>query len=86
MLVEDLLAKIVGGENVSRHFFRFMQCVQKLPRLRMYVTTVDGESTITNVSAFVENLKRYVDRKEIKAPKIVEGVRTLRVGDAILRD
>lgn len=87
MLVEELLEKIVGEDNVSRHFFRFMQYVNKLPRLKLYVTTVDGESTITNTEAFIENLKRYVDRREIKAQKIVDGVRTLWAGDdAILRD
>jgi hypothetical protein len=77
MLVDELLAKIVGGENVSRHFFRFMQYVNKLPRLKMYVSTQDGEAVITNVYAFVENLKRYINLREIKAPKIVAGVRTL---------
>jgi hypothetical protein len=87
MLVEELLEKIVGEDNVSRHFFRFMQYVQKLQRLKMYVTTVDGESTITDVKAFVENLKRYIDKHEIKAQKIVDGVRTLWAGDdVILRD
>lgn len=87
MLVEELLEKIVGEGNVSCHFFRFMQYVQKLPRLKMYVASIDGEATITDVGAFVENLKRYVDRHEIKAQKIVDGVRTLWVGnDVILRD
>lgn len=86
MLVEELLAKIVGGDNVSRHLFRFLGYVQKLPRLRVYVTSVDGEPTITDVKAFYTNLKRYVNRQEIKAQKIVDGVKVLGVDDVISRN
>lgn len=79
MMVEELLGRIVGDDNVSRHYFKFMCYIQKLPRLRIYVTVADGEALITDVNAFVENLKRYVDHRDIKAPKIVEGVKELEI-------
>lgn len=81
MLVEELLEKMVGKGNVSRHYFRFMRHVNKLPRLKLYVTAVNGESTITNAEGFIRNLKRYVDRREIKARKIVEGVKMLEISN-----
>lgn len=83
MLVEELLAKIVGDDNVSRHIFRFLGYIQKLPRLRIHVTSVDGEPTITDVKAFYTNLKKYVNRQEIKAQKIIDGVKALEVDDVI---
>ena len=72
--LEELLERIVGEDKVSAYSFKFHTIVWRSPVLKAYVENVDGETFVTNETAFILRLKNEVRKKRITAPALVRGI------------
>ena len=75
LLLEDMLAEIVGADNVGTYSFRFHRIVYKNLQLKRHTKIEDGETVITNRTAFLESLKKRMSRTHsTRLSKIGQGV------------
>lgn len=77
VLLEDILERIVGYDNVPSKSFTFHKYVYKLSALRMYTEVRDGETIITDEAKFIEALKRMERTDRITAASLREGIKCL---------
>lgn len=77
VLLEDILERIVGDENVSSRSFMFHKYVYRLAPLRLYTEVRDGETVVTDEAAFIDALKRMDATGRISAPSLRKGIKCL---------
>jgi len=77
ILLESILGRIVGGENVPSRSFLFHKYVYRLVPLRIHTEVRDGETVVTNEAAFIKALKLMDDTGRISAPSLRKGIKCL---------
>jgi hypothetical protein len=77
VLLEDILERIVGDENVSSRSFLFHKYVYRLEPLRIHTEVKDGETVITDEAAFIDALKHMDAEGRISAPSLRKGIKCL---------
>lgn len=77
ILLEDILERIVGYDDVPSRSFTFHKYVYKTPALRMYTEVRNGETVITDEAKFIDVLKRMEHTGQISAPSLRKGIKCL---------